>query len=120
VSLDPGVKQVSVTIAGRTLTYNHGPTEPMQFQWPGADGSTSVNVAMTPIDGAESDTGFQDSWALLHLLDNARVIPSGQPDQFRIEFSSAAGTATFELNANSVRNPFTLGALRSFRCPGRL
>ena len=28
--------------------------------------------------------------------------------------------AEFELNANSVRNPFTLTALRAFRCPAKL
>ncbi len=120
VSLDPGIKQVSVTIAGQTLTYNHGPTESTSFQWPGADGKTLVRVTMTPTDGAETDTAFDDSWALLHLLDNARVIPSGQPDRFRIVFSSPAGSATFQLNASSVRNPFTLSALRAFRCPARL
>jgi type VI secretion system protein ImpL len=49
------------------------------------------------------------------------VIPSGKPDKFRVVFSGgASGSATFELNASSVRNPFTLTALRSFRCPAKL
>ena len=30
------------------------------------------------------------------------------------------GSAVFDLAASSVRNPFTLAALRSFRCPAKL
>lgn len=121
VSLDPGLKEVSVTVGGQTLTYNHGPTQAMAFQWPGAGGQTHVVVTMVPLNGQESDLGpFDDAWAMLRLLDASRVIPSGQPDKFQIVFSSPAGQATFELNASSVRNVFTLSALRSFRCPARL
>jgi type VI secretion system protein ImpL len=57
---------------------------------------------------------------LLHLLDAARITPQGQPDKFRVTFTGAGGTATFELTASSVNNPFTLSALRAFRCPPKL
>ena len=60
-------------------------------------------------------------WSLLRLLDDAHVTPSGQPDKFHVTFPRAPpATATFELNASSVRNPFTLAALRAFRCPANL
>jgi type VI secretion system protein ImpL len=49
-----------------------------------------------------------------------RLTPSGQPDKFRITFSGAGGSGTFELLATSVNNPFTMTALRSFRCPPKL
>ncbi len=120
VSLDPGLAQVSIDIAGETLTYNHGPTESTSFQWPGTGGKTLVRVTLTPTGGQGTVIERDGAWALLRLLDNARVIPSGQPDKFRLIFSVPAGSAEFELNASSVRNPFTLSALRSFRCPGRL
>jgi len=76
---------------------------------------------MTPANGHNATEIEKDGpWALLRLLDAAHVIPSGQPDKFRIVFNSPAGAATFELNASSVRNPFTLSALRAFRCPATL
>jgi type VI secretion system protein ImpL len=59
-------------------------------------------------------------WALLRLLDVAHVTPSGQPDKFRVTFSAPAGNAVFDLNAASVRNPFSMTALRAFRCPPQL
>jgi type VI secretion system protein ImpL len=121
VSLDAGVGQFTIDVGGQTLTYNHGPTEPESFRWPGTGGKTLVRVTMTPANGHNATEIEKDGpWALLRLLDAAHVIPSGQPDKFRIVFSSPAGAATFELNASSVRNPFTLSALRAFRCPATL
>ena len=121
VSLDAGVGQISIDIAGKTMTYNHGPTESSAFRWPSATGSTLVRVTMTPASGGNASVIEKDGpWSLLRLLDVVKVIPSGQPDKFRLVFSSPAGNATFDLNASSVRNPFTLGALRAFRCPASL
>ncbi len=120
VSLDAGIGQITLDIGGQSLTYNHGPAESMQFTWPGAGGKTLVRVTMTPASGSATVTEKDGAWALLRTLDNARVIPSGQPDKFRLIFSAPGGAATFELNASSVRNPFTLPALRNFRCPATL
>ena len=121
VSLDPAVGQISIDIGGTTLVNNHGPTEPVAFQWPGASGKTGVRVTMTPASGGQGEVFEQDGpWALLRLLDRFKAAPAGQPDRFRITFTGGGGTAVFNLNANSVRNPFSMAALRSFRCPPKL
>ena len=120
LSLDVDVSQITLDIAGQSLTYNHGPTESAIFQWPGAGGKTLTRVTMTPASGNATVTEKDGAWALLRLLDVAKVVPSGQPDQFKLIFTSPAGSATFQLNASSVRNPFTLPALRAFRCPATL
>jgi type VI secretion system protein ImpL len=121
VSLDPTLAKISLDIAGHAMTYDHGPTESAGFTWPGQDGKTLVRVTITSASGGgEAVTEKDGPWALLRLLDTARVIPSGQPDQFKLVFSAPAGKATFQLNASSVRNPFTMSALRSFRCPAKL
>ena len=120
-TLDPGLSQVSIEVGGTRLAYAHGPTEPTALQWPGANGATQVRLTMTPANGGPamvvSNAG---PWSLLRLLDAGHVVPSGQPDKFQISFTSAAGTAAFELDASSVRNPFTMGAMRAFRCPAKL
>jgi type VI secretion system protein ImpL len=59
-------------------------------------------------------------WALLRLLDVAKVTPTGQPDKFHVTFATPSGNAVFDLNAASVRNPFSMTALRAFRCPAQL
>jgi type VI secretion system protein ImpL len=121
VNLDPTVGQISIDIGANTLVDNHGPVEPVQFQWPGPNGKTQVRVTMTPASGGNADVrDYNGPWALLRMLDAAKITPTAQPDKFRIQFSGGGGTATFDLIASSVRNPFSLTALRSFRCPPKL
>jgi len=121
VSLDAGIGQITLDIAGQTMTYAHGPTESNQFRWPAPNGKTLVRATMTPASGGNATVLEMDGpWALLRMLDSIKVIPSGQPDKFRLVFSAPGGTASFDLNASSVRNPFTMGALRAFRCPAAL
>jgi len=120
VSLDPGLAQVSIEIAGQTLTYAHGPIEPLMMQWPGKDANTLVRLTMTPADGGpEVVTQEDDTWSLLRLLEAGHLAPTDQSDKFHVVFGSPAGKAEFELNANSVRNPFSM-SLRAFRCPAQL
>ena len=119
--LDPGLSQVSIEVSGQRLSYAHGPTEPTAMQWPGASGNTLVRLTMTPTNGgATTVISNAGPWSLLHLLDAAHVQSSGQSDKFHVTFTSPAGSAVFELDASSVRNPFTLTALRAFRCPAKL
>ena len=118
--LDTHLSKVIVDISGSTLTFDHGPSESQSFTWP-SNGKNGVRVTMIAASGgAETIISKDGPWALLRLLDAAHVIPSGQPDKFQLVFSSPAGTAAFDLNASSVRNPFTLSAFRSFHCPAKL
>ena len=64
VMLDPRIAQISIDAGGQTLTYNHGPTESMQFQWPGSGGKTLVRVTMTPTGGGGGTVTERDGpWA---------------------------------------------------------
>ncbi len=120
VTLDSRIRRITLDIAGQPMSYDHGPTESTSFQWP-SNGKTLVRVTITPNTGGHETVIEKDGpWALLRLMDAAQVQPSGQPDRFRLVFASPEGQAAFELNASSVRNPFTMGALRSFRCPAKL
>jgi type VI secretion system protein ImpL len=121
VSLDPGLASVSLEVGARRVSYAHGPVEASTVQWPAADGNTLVRLTLTPANGGPATIVENNGpWALLHVLDGATVTPSGQPDRFRVTFGGAGGQAVFELNASSVHNPFTLPALRAFRCPSGL
>ena len=121
ITLDPQVAQITIDFAGQTLTWNHGPPEQGRFTWPGPGGKTLIRVTMTPSAGGPATIIEKDgAWSLLRILDAAKITQSGQPDKFRMTFTGGGGFATFELNASSVNNPFTMAALRSFRCPAKL
>ena len=121
VTLDASVGQISLDIGGQTMTYAHEPPQSQPFTWPGPGGKTAVRVTMTPTGGGSATILERDGpWALLRVVDG-RIAAGAQPDKFRITFSgNGGGGAVFELTASSVRNPFTLNALRSFRCPAKL
>ncbi len=120
VSLDPAVGQVSLDIGGQSLTYAHEPPQAQSFTWPGPGSKTDVRLTMTPTAGNNAAiTEKNGPWALLRLIDG-HITGGAQPDKFHVTFSGGGGTAVFELTASSVRNPFTLTALRSFRCPPKL
>jgi type VI secretion system protein ImpL len=119
--LDPGLAQVSIEGGGQRLTYAHGPLEPTAMVWPGANGNTQMRFTATPAGGGAATVIEENGpWALLRLLDAAHIASSGQPDKFRVTFSAPAGNAVFDLSAASVRNPFSMTALRAFRCPSQL
>lgn len=119
VSLDASVGQVSLDIGGQTMTYSHQPPESQAFTWPGPAGKTGVRVTVTPTGGGPATILEHDGpWALLRAVDG-RIAGGAQPDKFRVTFTGG-GAAVLELRASSVRNPFTLSALRSFRCPAKL
>ncbi len=119
-SLDPAVGQISVEIGGQTLTYAHGPAEAQAFIWPGAGNKNLVRVTMTPIGAGNATILQQDGpWALLRLMDG-HITGTTQLDKFHVTFTGGGGAAAFDLNASSVHNPFSLAALRSFRCPAKL
>lgn len=121
ITLDPQVAQITIDLAGQSMTGSHGPPEPARFTWPGPGGKTLIRVTMTPAGGGAATIIEKDgAWSLLRMLDAAKITPSGQPDKFRLAFTGGGGVAMFELNATSVNNPFTMAALRSFRCPAKL
>jgi len=57
---------------------------------------------------------------LFRLLDKATVTRSTLSEKMTVAFALGGHSASFELDANSVVNPFMLDALERFRCPPSL
>jgi type VI secretion system protein ImpL len=58
-------------------------------------------------------------WALFRLMERAKRENAGET-MIRATFGEGAGTVTFLIQLPSNRNPFSRGALWSFRCPSVL
>ncbi len=117
VSLDANATQVLLNIDGQELSYAHGPPRPQRMQWPGP-GPTQVRLAFSPaLPGQASTINLTGPWSFFRLLDSGTVQPSAQPDRLTVTFFVGGRSATFELRANSVLNPFTMRELGRFRCP---
>jgi type VI secretion system protein ImpL len=64
--------------------------------------------------GVLSETG---PWAMFRLFSRGTLQPAGSPERYTLTFSLGERSATFELRAGSVMNPFAPGVLQDFRCP---
>jgi type VI secretion system protein ImpL len=117
IALDAGATQVLLEVDGQVVTYAHGPQVPVQMQWPGT-GPRQARLSFQP-QGPDTSIVMDGAWAFFRLID--RGVPASMDrDRFQVTFTAGSHSATFEIRAGSVFNPFTLPELHKFRCPGRL
>jgi type VI secretion system protein ImpL len=64
--------------------------------------------------GVLSETG---PWAMFRLFARGTLQQAGSPEIYTLTFAIGERSATFELRAASVINPFAPGVLQEFRCP---
>jgi type VI secretion system protein ImpL len=119
--MDPALTQITIDVDGQLIRYAHGPQVLQSVQWPGAKGGLSARVQVNP-PSASGNSGFstEGPWALFRLFDKARIESLGAPEKFRVSFDVDGRSASFEVTAGSVQNPFRLRELAEFRCPGGL
>ena len=119
VDLDSGSSQVSLEFDGTSVTYAHGPSRSTQITWPGPNHMTNVRLVFDPPPpggtGVLAETG---PWAMFRLFGRGTLQQAGSAERYTLTFSPGGGrSATFELRAGSVLNPFAPGVLQDFRCP---
>jgi type VI secretion system protein ImpL len=118
VDLDAGASQVSLEFDGTSVTYAHGPARSTQITWPGPNHMTNVRLVFDPPPpggtGVLAQTG---PWAMFRLFGQGALQQAGSPERYTLSFSLGGRSATFELRAGSVMNPFAPGVLQDFRCP---
>lgn len=119
-NLDSRATQFTLDLGGQVLDYRHGPIRPQSMTWPPPQGIGLARMAFVDLDGRETGATEDGAWAWFRLLDRSRLRATGQEELFRVTFSLGGLSARFDLRAASVRNPFQLDELRSFRCPERL
>lgn len=116
-ALDPEVERVTLETGGQTVSYAHGPPQASALRWPGEPGGRA-RVAFTPTrSDLRNDITHDGPWAFFRLLDAAEVRRTTVSDRSRVVFNIGGRIAIFQLRAGSALNPFTLDALRTFRCP---
>ena len=119
--LDAGAGKVVLDLDGQQVSYAHGPIQPTHFDWPGPNGSRLVRLTFVPVGGGTPSIVTKEGpWAWFRLLHEATLSPQGQPDRFGVTFAIGPRSATFDLLADSVDNPFSLELFQQFRCPGGL
>jgi type VI secretion system protein ImpL len=118
VQLDVDASYVSLEFDGTSILYAHGPARSTQITWPGPNGMRNVRLVFDPpspgTTGVMAETG---PWAMFRLFSGGTLQQAGSPERYTLSFSLGGHSATFELRAGSVMNPFAPGVLLDFRCP---
>jgi type VI secretion system protein ImpL len=119
--MDAQINQFILDVDGQILRYEHGPATVSRLTWPGPKGANQVRMQISPpAPSGRSAISEDGPWALNKLLDKADIQGTNLPERFTVTFQIEGRTATFELRASSVFNPFRLAALERFQCPDRL
>jgi len=121
LELDGGSASVNLDLDGQGLRYDHGPSQPKAFVWPGPAGTGVVRVSFAPLGGGPPAIVSEEGpWSLFRLLQRSQLTPGGQPDLFEVTLGAGGHSARFRLKAGSVDNPFDLSLLGGFACPASL
>jgi type VI secretion system protein ImpL len=119
--MDARINQFVLDVDGQIVRYEHGPVVVTHLSWPKPGGGGQVRIQISPpAPSGRSAVSEDGPWALFRMLDKAEIQPTNLPDRFVVTFQIEGRTATFELRASSVYNPFRLQALERFECSERL
>ncbi len=118
VSLDAGARQVSIDFGGATVVNTHGPVQSTPITWPGPNRMEHVRLVFDPPSpGTTGVIEARGPWALFRLFDQGEIARAGAAERYTLTFHLGARSASFDLRADSVLNPFAPGVLHDFRCP---
>ena len=92
------------------------PVSPGAVQWPGGGGGHTA-VSLTSENPALSPAILEKNgpWSLFRMLDQAGAVQRG--DRLVASFIVGGRDLQYQISTGSSANPFTLPALREFRCP---
>ena len=117
VKLDEAVRQVVLELGEQRLTYRHGPPREAAMSWPPPGGSSVARIVFTPVvEARPAGLTLDGPWALFRLVDQGRLGSGATADKFNLSFTVEGFEAVFELDAESVNNPFRRDLLEGFRC----
>ncbi|SOE98674.1 type VI secretion system protein ImpL [Burkholderia sp. OK233] len=119
LDMDPAISEWALDVGGQSVRYAHGPQAPVTVQWPASGGSNQVRLQVIEQSGATDGWVADGPWALYRLFDHARIEQGHAPEELIASFAVDGKQFKVELTADSVHNPFRLGQMESFTCPGK-
>lgn len=117
VGLGGGATAIMMEIEGERVTYNGVLAQARSITWPSSDSSNISRVVYLPggLQHALVETG---DWSVFRLFERAEIAIEAD-DLLRTRFVHRGLVGEFDVQFNSVLNPFTLPALSEFACPSQ-
>ncbi|WP_371140997.1 type VI secretion system membrane subunit TssM [Burkholderia cepacia] len=119
VSMDPEITDLLIDIDGQSTRYAHGPVTTIPVTWPGPRGGAVAGITANPRIRPDTSTLVAEGpWALLRLIDRARVTSTSSANRNVADFAFDGRHAALELTSGNHSGLQLLDLLRRFRCPG--
>lgn len=112
----PSQLQYRFEVNGAPVVSQPGLSYPAVVQWPGAGGRSAIVVVNET--GRPATLARDGQWSLFRLVQAGS--PSVRGDRLVVNYLVAGKDLSYTIAAGSTRNPFTLRALREFKCPSPL
>ncbi len=112
--LDKSSSRFTLKMDGQELVYRNELPRPVSMAWPGpANGEATVSFGAS--GSAGENQAFTGPWAWFRLLESAQVQPRTET-QYKLLFSINGRSASLDMEAATVRNPFARPKWKLFRC----
>jgi type VI secretion system protein ImpL len=120
LTLAPSATSFWLNIEGQQSKYSQNEVgKNAVFSWPGTDGSQLVSFGFDTTDGRKLHKEVQGQWAWFRALEIAKIRKIDQT-KYILTFDIDGLQASYELNANSVDNPFSPSVFDTIRFPQSL
>jgi type VI secretion system protein ImpL len=112
----PSQLQYRFEVNGTPVVSQPGLSYPAVVQWPGAGGRSAIVVVNE--QGRPTSIAREGQWSLFRLVQAGS--PAVRGDRISASYVVGGRELSYTIAAGTSHNPFTLRALREFRCPGPL
>jgi type VI secretion system protein ImpL len=122
LGMDAGASEFTLEVDSQVLRFRRETRQAQGLEWltlggTGASGGR-VRVHMAPSANSAGYV-FDGPWALLRLLDRARVERADTPDRVLLVFDIEGRRARFEVRSSGAHHPLLRQELESLSCPNR-
>jgi type VI secretion system protein ImpL len=121
LQLDAEASQSLIELGDQRVVYQHGPARLSTMVWPPTGGFARARYSIRSLStGSSSSLAADGPWAWFRLIDKGNVQKTSTQDRFRVKFNIKGLSASYEIRAGSVINPFLSQDLRMMGCPESL
>ena len=118
-AMDASLKQITLTNAGKSISYWHGPIQGTAFTWPAQDGQGGeASLTFEDLAGISSSATTRGEWAIFRLLRGSNI-KRQEGNNCLIEVQRNGKWAQFLIQFRNKVNPFD-PAVCSFNLPESL
>lgn len=120
LSLKANSQRMSLTYAGKTMVYAHGPLIGSIIHWPFLHQRAQASIRFTDFNDHTDTIAFHGVWSWLQLFAHAQLSSQPIAGQYRLHFQVADQAGSWLVSHVSDRHRLSLDAIKNMMIPQQL